>query len=644
MFADEKGWFAVRNEKTGYIWYSHPNNSLADTKTVGINKQNFQSEVIVSYLYKDEEGDTSSYTEASINSQSAVRSGWVKTEKIKNGIKITYDFYTISARVCVSYTIEGDTLKAKIIGKETLERGDFRKAVNKTATKEQLEVMQDSYITSIWLLPTFGAGSETDKGFVFVPDGCGAYINYAAASHPTEIANIPVYGAELSIDEYGVKKEAFSSITRGAAAYIPVFALAREEDGVLATITSGEAVASINAFKAGSTNAYTGVSAQIDLRKVTYTTIGTRRVQGVSSVFDGFPDFEVCYKFLSGKDVSFAGFAGVLRADFERQGKLKKQSFTPSLSIQTVGAIDVAAHFLGLPSRKIKPLTTFGQAGEILSELKGEGINNVAVNYLGWTNNGLQNSKAIKNAAALKVLGGSKGLKAFAAGCDTLYLDTDLLTFKKSGNGVFKNKDAAKTAFDKTALIRNFSYSTFTYESTGLRLLTPQKLEKVFSKYIKSAKKLPKNAGQSFNSLSDSCYSNLGSRNPYSRIKTVELYEKMLSGVKRSMSAENANSYMFRYVSRIYDAPDCSSRQKIYDGEVPFYQMLVHGFIAVTSPALNQCSVRRSAFLRAVETGSELMFLVMYEDSGIVNGTDYNYLYGSTFGMLKEEIRLCLKI
>ena len=115
-------------------------------------------------------------------------------------------------------------------------------------------------------------------------------------------------------------------------------------------------------------------------------------------------------------------------------------------------------------------------------------------------------------------------------------------------------------------------------------------------------------------------------------------YLKAFSGIDRSLSFDCANAYVFTYAERIFNAPNSSSRKRIYDGEVPFYQILLHGYVALTSPYLNQCATQNAAFLRAVETGSEPAYMVMYEDSSVVNDTDYSELYGTTFSMLKSDI------
>lgn len=641
MFADEYGHFCVRVDKTGYIWYSHPNDELLDKTTIGMNKQNLHSEIVVGYVYKDDSGNTASYSEAFISGKTALREGTVIVKKIKNGIKVVYDFFAIATRVTVSFTLQGNSLCAKIIGKETLEREKFKNVVKETASKEQLEQMQDSFITSVWLLPSFGAGNKEENGFVFVPDGSGAYMDYIPINASSDNVNIPIYGIELSIDDGGLKKENFVSVTKEAKAYFPMFAIAREKEGFFATVEQGAEISSFNAFKSGKSNAYTGVSAQIDYRKVTYGSIGSVVAQGVTNIYETLSDFSVKYNFISAEKMSYALLANNYQKWLEEDKIIEKQQFFPSLSLQIVGAVDLPSHFVGIPCKKITALTTFAQSQAIISYLKKKGVEGVSVNYIGWLNNGLQNNKIIKYAKPLKLLGGQNGLKLFVdslSSKDTIYLDADIQSFKKSGNGIHKNSDSAKTAFDKLAKQRKFSFSTFEYENTPIQLLAPEKIEYIFDRYLKSTLRLPNNVALSFNSAASKCYSDFDSNEGISRIKTVKLYCDAFEKVDRNMSAQKANMYSWKYVNRIFNAPNCSSRQRIYDGEIPFYQMVLHGYVALTSPAINQCGTYRSAFLRAVETGSELDFIIMHEDANIVNGTDYDYLFGSTFNYISQDI------
>ncbi len=631
---DELGHIEVENKATGYVWSSYPKDIENDRKTVGINRLNFQSEVVVNYVYRDAFGKTSSYEENSITGMEAVDGGAATVYKTASGAKVVYDFYSICASIAIEYSVEGNRLSAGIIGDEVAEGDAFKKKVKNYATKEQLDVIQESYITSVWVLPAFTSGKEGDNGFVFVPDGSGAYMNFKPVSYVTNNVVIPFYGTEYALDEYGVTEEEFSSVTRPVRAYFPMFSLVKDAGSVMGVIEMGAETAALNVFKAGRANSYTGASAQMVYRTVSKNLIGDRKVQGVSFTDNTFADFRVDYYFINEK-LDYAGVAEYYRNILEEDKKIVKGATASKLSFNVIGAIDVDSHFLGIPCRRLKTLTTYEQLGKMISDLNSKGVEDISVNYIGWNNNGVQNKKINNSFKALGKLGGQKGFDNLISDLKKkdveLYLDADLQSFSKSGNGVSKVNNAIKTMFDKPSLQRSFSYATFKYESNGYSLVDVNGFSSTFKKYMKSVNKYDEAIGLSFNSVSSKLYSDFDNKNFTTRTDLLKAYRKNLDEVKNPLSAKDANSYMWEYTDKIYEAPISSSRQRIYDGEVPMYQIIIHGYIPFTVPSINSNANRNELFLRAVETGGELCFTVMYEDSEAVNGTDYDYLYATTY-------------
>lgn len=640
MSADETGHFEIKDKQTGYVWSSIPKNIENDRVTVGINRQIFQSEIVVNYVYRDQYGSTSSYEEASVTSQETLDFGGVNAYAIKDGIRVSYDFYSICAGFSVDYTVKDNVLSVKLDGKSLTEDKKIREKVKNSATEEQKNMIQDSFITSVWILPAFGVGTTGNSGFVFVPDGCGAYMNYNAASYATTFANVPVYGEDLSIDEYAVKQK--ESITRADKSYFPMIGIMQNGNGMMGVIAEGEELGSVYACKAGKSSSYTGASFSAIYRIITRTMIANRVVQGVSKIIGDYPSFAVEYHLINGASPTYADFADAYAQLLLKREKIKENKSASALAVNIMGAIDKASHFLGIPCKKLKTLTTYQEAGEIVSALGKEVTDGISVNYLGWCNNGLQNGEMTGKAAPLGKLGGKKEFNDFVSAAKengvTVYLDADIQTFRKSGNGISALRHSCKTVSDKTALIRRFSYSDFTYEKKGIRLLVPEQFSKVFRRYLTSAEKLDKIIGLSFNSTASGLYSDFETKKGKSRSYLLKQYLSGYDSVNRSLSANDAYAYTWKYAEKIFEAPSASSRKKIYDGEVPMYQMILHGLIPVTSPAINLSANRREVFLRAVETGSELCFTVMYADSEVVSGTDYDNLYAATYGTLRDSI------
>ena len=633
MTIDSVGHFSLQNKSNGYVWYSCPQDILDSNKTIGVNRQNFQSEIVVDYVYKDTYGNTSSYEKMSVPSFDAVSNNAVKVYKIKDGAKVVYDFYSICASISVEYRIDGSRFYAKISGDGIIEDKEFRAKVKDTASEDQLSMIQESYIVSIWILPAFGAGNSKNKGFVFVPDGCGAYMDYSPVSYTAENTNIPVYGKEVTIEK---SYSGTGSVIRQPKAYFPMFAISANDNGIVGVISEGEAISSVNAYKTSRVNAYTGVSPQIDYRTVDRTMIGTRTVQHVSHI-ETFPDAQIDYHIFDSA-LSFTGIANNYRQILLSKNKLNKAEDNSGISLSVIGAVDIDSHYFGIPGKKVIALTKYSQVSKIIDDFKKKSVGNVSVNYVGWNNNGVQNKKITNSAKPLGILGGKndfgKLLSKAGTGGVSVYLDADLQTFKTGGNGLSKLSSSAKTVFDKPYIKKKYSYSTFIEESTDIMLITNKDFKKVFSKYMESVNELNVDIGLSFNSASGTLYSDFDSEKPTSRLELLSLYQKSFSGVKQNLSANDAFSYMWEFADRIFEAPSVSSRQRIYDGEIPMYQMIVRGFIPVTSPAINSSPNRREVFLRAVETGSEPCFTVMYKDSEIVSGTDYDYLYGTTYNQV----------
>ncbi len=339
--------------------------------------------------------------------------------------------------------------------------------------------------------------------------------------------------------------------------------------------------------------------------------------------------------------LSYAGIAKHYRDILETDKKIVKNTPKSSLSLSVIGAIDVDSHFLGIPCRRLKPLTTYGQLTDIITDLNEHGVEDIAINYIGWNNNGIQNKKMNANFKPLAKLGGKKAFDNLVSLSKEknveLFFDADMQSFTSNGNGVTKLKNAIKTMFDKYALQRKFSYATFEYEKNGYMLVDLNGFSRIFNKYIKSVNSYDATVGLSFNSMSSKLYSDFDNNRPTTKTEMLNEYEKSFNGVKQALAARDANSYMWKYANEIFETPAASSRQRIYDGEIPMYQMIIHGYIPYTIPAVNSNTNRKELFLRAIETGSNLAFTIMKENSAVVDGTDYDYLYATTYSEVVSD-------
>ena len=77
-----------------------------------------------------------------------------------------------------------------------------------------------------------------------------------------------------------------------------------------------------------------------------------------------------------------------------------------------------------------------------------------------------------------------------------------------------------------------------------------------------------------------------------------------------------------------------------YDYSIPFYQLVVSGLFDYTGPAVNYDSERSMEWylLKALETGSNLNFMISYEDTRNLLDTNYTMFYNAYYANWKSRI------
>lgn len=95
---------------------------------------------------------------------------------------------------------------------------------------------------------------------------------------------------------------------------------------------------------------------------------------------------------------------------------------------------------------------------------------------------------------------------------------------------------------------------------------------------------------------------------------------------------------MLAAAERVIGVPVDSSEEDVFERSIPFYQMVTHGYVATTAPAMNTAYDQQSAFLKAVETGSELYYEVMAADPTLLQTTRHNQYYNASYSAWKNTI------
>lgn len=597
----------------GNVYNSVSDSMENDEITVGKNRMAYASQLIIEYAVLEGFGlgGLTNVTNSGIGCAKEVK-------KIKNGIHVDYDFPSLDSVIPVEYVLDKGRLNASIITKDIKEG-------------------KETSIININLLPGFSAASAEDSGYIFVPDGCGALINFNTDKEFNEY-NKSVYGEELAVPD----KERVRSETEEIR--MPVFGMCQPgKKAFLGNIIEGDGSAYISAMAGNSTFGQNVCSAKLAMRTTVMEKVKNANGSLIAFYRIGDADynldkFTVQYTLLGADKSDYSALASVYRDYIINEMGVKKNDNIALVNIDAYGALEVAANFMGFKYTKLIPMTSYEDLIEMLGDFKEEGVDNLSFRYIGWQNDGITNKKQLTKNKLISELGGKKDWKKLQAYIDENNIeasyDADLITYRTS---MFNN--SVSTAFNKKAAQKFHRRSTYTKSLTinPKYLLVHDKLVKNAESYLGSVNDSVKNI--SLSTITNTLYSNFKDNNPYHRSDFPELATKILKDYKDAgyeISGEDANAYTFPYLSRIYNAPTASSSDTVFDRDVMFYQMVLKGVISLTSSPRQTEDRSGDEYLKAVEMGSALLFNGISQNATEIRSLREQFLYSADYRLWKD--------
>lgn len=597
----------------GNVYNSVSGSMENDEITVGKNRMAYASQLIIEYAVLDGFGlgGMTNTTNSGIGCAK-------KVKKIKNGFHVDYEFSSLESVIPVEYVLDNGRLNASIITKDIKEG-------------------KETSIININLLPGFSAASAEDTGYIFVPDGCGALINFNTDKEFNEY-NKSVYGEELAVPD----KDRIRTETEEIR--MPVFGMCQPgKKAFLGNIIEGDGSAYISAMAGNSTFGQNVCSAKLAMRTVVMEKF--QNANGSLIPFYRIGDaeysldkFTVQYTLLGADKSDYSALASVYRDYIINEMGVKKNDNIALVNIDAYGALEVAANFMGFKYTKLIPMTSYEDLTEMLGAFKEDGVDDLSFRYIGWQNDGITNKKQLTKNKLIGELGGKKDWKKLQSYVEENNIeasyDADLITYRTS---MFNNSVA--TAFNKKAAQKFHRRSTYTRSLTidSKYLLVHDKLVKNAKSYLGSVNDSVKNI--SLSTITNMLYSNFKDNNPYSRSDFPELATKILKDYKDAgyeISGEDANAYTFPYLTRIYNAPTSSSSDSVFDRDVMFYQMVLKGVISLTSSPRQTEDRAGDEYLKAVEMGSALLFNGISQNATEIRQLREQFLYGADYRLWKD--------
>lgn len=616
---DENAVFGLENKETGYIWWSSPLGAAHDDSATEILAGGLRSSVILNYGIPEKQSENNLLRSNTGDCDMTVTD-------IENGIRVEYDFGKAGFEFPVEYTLEEDYLRA------SLKVGDIEE-------KDPANI-----ITEITLMETFGAASSEENGYFVIPDGSGALIRFNNGR--TMEANAykqPIYGRDITAVPQ-------NRGTYSRQIYFPVYGIVKDGgNALLAVAEKGDSNACISAKISGQSKTdYNMCSFSFTLRETdTYYMSGSQNQQ--FTVFEGgdikSDDIEVRYYPISKKDADYADVAARYREYLtdEKGVTPKTKADSAPLYVDLYGGVMKKRSVLGIPLNLKTAVTSYGQGLDILRELESSGAEEMVVSYNNWTNDGIKN-KIDTDARPSGTLGGKKDFRELTDYMESrniqFYPASGNVTFR-SGNGYYAFTDAAVRVSGSYSRIVSYdrAYGVPDRNRKKLSLLSPGSYSSLFDDLSEGCEKAGLD-GISAGALTTALYGDY-SKNSVSRYdamkKLIGGYEELCGSMKNGIMADGANAYVLPYADHIKNVPVTSSRVDIFDEDVPFYQMVIHGLIPYTVEAVNGSPDPDEMLLYAAETGSNLRYDMVYGQPGTLEDTEFDiYYYAGSSGWTSE--------
>ncbi len=498
-------------------------------------------------------------------------------------------------------------------------------------------------ITTLDVLPGFGAAGTEAEGYILVPEGSGAIIRYNNGKTTQNAYYANMYGWDWA----SIRKEIVSETRM----IFPVFGMATEGSSFLCILEDGVSWAGINADVAGRNGfgSFNSASAEYTIIHGDSYDVSERTNNTVYMFEQQHPEgtLRQRYRFITSDDymVMASAYRDYLLAN---EPQLNREvSSEAHTVVEMVGAIDKVQQVMGIPTSVPIPMTTYAEATGLLNRLTAEDLPNLSIRYTGWMNGGL-NSTILNKIRLMSEMGKESELRTFVnAARDAgipLYLDGLTGFAHDSGlkEGFVSMRDSAQHTTREEVEIPE--YSAIWYGADEERdtyfLLKPALAMNSVNVLADAAVKYGA-AGVSFRDLGNILSADYNAKNTVTREEVrrqqmdaiVQLHEQGLSVMTRS-----GNNYAALLSDIVTDIDFDGQQYRILDESIPFYTAALHGSVPYTGVSLNLAADRDEVLLRSAEAGASLQFTLMASNVEELQDSFFSEYYGADASIVYDDM------
>ena len=550
----------------------------------------------------------------------------------------------------IGYTYEDLVADNNVVGTETdIVLNQFRFPIDFILDGESLvinfvmsefESDRGNLAQGFELMRYFGAGGVDDEGYLFVPSGSGALIEFNNGKLTHERYTGVIYG----VDPLGRRNmtQVINDIN------LPVFGIKNGDAAMLAIIENGAALATVNADISGRVSSYNSAWFNFIFRESDTATIQSMGQEANMLIIqeDSYEgDITVRYMFLAGEEAGYSGMAKGYREHLVSRGDLtplKPAENTP-FYLSMLGGVEKREFILGTPYFAIIPMSTYSQGSDIVTALNQNGVNSIQMQWLGWFNRGANHDAAnkinpIKSVGSRKDMDDLTGLLQNGGG--DLYPAVSFQALRRDSRRLSSSRDVAQELLGYSGLFTEFNRELLTvmrtmYHSAVYYIIHPSVMPFHVDDFIPAYKEYDRNAlslEDLGRLLSQSAYRRHFVDRESSKFIAGEQMGK-LSGEFENIMLSGGNDYSFFAASHMIDLPLAADKYLLLDHSVPFIQMVLHGYVDHTGTAINTRDVYDfdSILLTSLATGSAPHFLWTYQPTTSLAFTQYEKFYSTHY-------------
>jgi len=512
----------------------------------------------------------------------------VKHHKLENGFAIEASFDTYGISVTIEFWLDENGLNARV-------------PVDKIKEESEYGLM------SLTLLPMFGAASDSvENAFVLMPDASGGIYNVKPNSDRQTPLTIDTYfSRDFDLDkiesnnQQGIKNS-----------MMPFFGVSKGTSGFIGYISEGEMNSYIT-FTPSSSYKINRVSASIAYRKsYTYINPASKPVTAIEKNISA-RDFVVRYGLLTaeaGDKVTYADMAVDLQKYLVSTGRLVKTESANDGNIDVNLQMIMSTKVETMISKYLKVMTKCSDIENMIAGLPDDVQKNVRVMLLGWQSSGYNvypsSGKLARGIGSVKNLSKfltEKGIESYLLD-DLVYASTDSGNFSEQSDAVYNEAKIPVTNTEGDQYMRNAYKEYVTLTKKTLPYLSKNNVY-----------------GIGFDKVGWYVFDDFQKRVELTRYDTVAMYNAMLNATEEKgmkVAIQRGNVYTLNVADYLYDLPLEGSGIKLLDRDVPFYEMVVHGYIPYSMDTPGNMAIDYDTEkLKWIEYGAEPTFLLTEEMS-----------------------------